>query len=147
MTTRPLRPRASEGGWLDIPRDWIASLGDIVRFTGQVFGDVFNGRVFHRSFPNRSKDRFRRAYVCHYCNARSWVPWNHGASFEGDCANNLHILARGWSHLPFAKPKYGTPVDLSPPKEGEQPGRMVGYPGGDMEPESGLSAHRDTPVG
>ena len=107
----------------------------------------FNGRVFHRSFPNKSKDRFRRAYVCHYCNARSWVPWNHGAPFAGDCANNLHILARGWSHLPFAKPKYGTPVDLSPPIEGEQPGRMVGYPGGDMEPESGLTAHEETPVG
>ena len=47
MTTRPLRPRASEGGWLDIPRDWIASLGDIIGFSGQAFGDVFNGRVFH----------------------------------------------------------------------------------------------------
>ena len=34
-------------GWLAVPRDWIASLGDIVRFSGTVFGDVFNGRVFH----------------------------------------------------------------------------------------------------
>jgi phospholipid/cholesterol/gamma-HCH transport system permease protein len=47
VTTRPLDPRASEGGWLDIPRDWIASLGDITRFNGQVFGDILNGRVFH----------------------------------------------------------------------------------------------------
>ena len=47
MTTRPLRPRASEGGWLDIPRDWIASLGDIIGFSGRAFGDIFNGRVFH----------------------------------------------------------------------------------------------------
>jgi phospholipid/cholesterol/gamma-HCH transport system permease protein len=43
---RPLRPRASAGGWLDIPRDWIASLGDIIGFSGRAFGDVFNGRVF-----------------------------------------------------------------------------------------------------
>jgi hypothetical protein len=107
----------------------------------------FNGRVFHRSYPNRTKDRFRRAFVCHYCNARSWVPWNHGAPFEGDCANANHILARGWTHLPSAKPKFGTPVDLSPPKDGESPGRMLGYPGGDMEPEATITFHGDTPVG
>ncbi|MEI7026659.1 phytanoyl-CoA dioxygenase family protein [Paenibacillus sp. y28] len=31
-------------------------------------GDVlfFNGSVIHGSFPNRSKDRFRRAFICHY---------------------------------------------------------------------------------
>ena len=29
-----------------IPKDWIASLGDIIRFAGRMFGDVFNGRVF-----------------------------------------------------------------------------------------------------
>ncbi len=34
-------------GWLAVPRDWIASLGDIIRFCGQSFGDIFNGRVFH----------------------------------------------------------------------------------------------------
>jgi len=107
----------------------------------------FNGRLFHRSHPNRSKDRFRRAYVCHYCNARSWVPWNHGAPYPGDCANEFHILARGWTHLPFAAPKYGTEVQLSPPDPDQTPARMMGYPGGDMEPESGLSAHDDTPVG
>jgi phospholipid/cholesterol/gamma-HCH transport system permease protein len=33
-------------GWLAIPRDWIASLGDIVRFSAEAFGDVFNARVF-----------------------------------------------------------------------------------------------------
>ena len=47
MTTRPLRPRGSAGGWLDVPRDWIASFGNIVGFSGQAFGDIFNGRVFH----------------------------------------------------------------------------------------------------
>ncbi|ALS28464.1 phytanoyl-CoA dioxygenase [Paenibacillus sp. 32O-W] len=31
-------------------------------------GDVlfFNGSVIHGSYPNRSKDRFRRAFICHY---------------------------------------------------------------------------------
>ncbi|HEY8501766.1 MAG TPA: ABC transporter permease [Solirubrobacterales bacterium] len=33
-------------GWLTVPRDWIASLGDIIRFCGEAFGDIFNGRVF-----------------------------------------------------------------------------------------------------
>jgi phospholipid/cholesterol/gamma-HCH transport system permease protein len=33
-------------GWLGVPRDWIAGLGDIVKFTGQTAGDIFNGRVF-----------------------------------------------------------------------------------------------------
>jgi phospholipid/cholesterol/gamma-HCH transport system permease protein len=38
--------RTPGSGWLDIPRDWIASLGHIVRFCGQAFGDIFNGRIF-----------------------------------------------------------------------------------------------------
>jgi len=33
-------------GWLAVPRDWIASLGDLVKFCGQAFGDIFNARVF-----------------------------------------------------------------------------------------------------
>jgi phospholipid/cholesterol/gamma-HCH transport system permease protein len=37
-------PRAKE--WLAVPRDLIASLGEIVRFCGQAFGDIFNARVF-----------------------------------------------------------------------------------------------------
>jgi len=78
-------------------------------------GDVlfFHAHMFHRSYPNRTTDRMRRSYVCHYCNARSWVPWNHGAPFEEDAANNLHILARGRTHLPFALPVFGTPVDTT----------------------------------
>jgi hypothetical protein len=74
-------------------------------------GDVvfFHGHLLHRSYPNRTQDRWRRAFVNHYCNARSWVPWNHGAPYEGDAANHLHILARGSTHLPFAMPKFGTP--------------------------------------
>ena len=37
-----------------------------------------------------------------YCNARSWVPWNHGAPYESESANYLHILALGTTHLPIA---------------------------------------------
>src|ERR671923_1435184 len=33
-------------GWLAVPRDWVASLGDIIRFCGVAFGDIFNARVF-----------------------------------------------------------------------------------------------------
>ena len=71
-------------------------------------GDVvfFHSHLLHRSHPNRSGERWRRAFVSHYCNARSWVPWGHGAFQEGS-ANFQHILARGHTHLPFARPKYG----------------------------------------
>ena len=74
-------------------------------------GDVvfFHPRLLHRSHPNTSMNRWRRAFVSHYCNARSWVPWNHGEEWEGDTANYLHILARGDTHLPYAEPKFGTP--------------------------------------
>jgi phospholipid/cholesterol/gamma-HCH transport system permease protein len=33
-------------GWLAIPRDWLASLGEIARFGGDVMGRVYTGRVF-----------------------------------------------------------------------------------------------------
>jgi phospholipid/cholesterol/gamma-HCH transport system permease protein len=33
--------------WLSVPRDWIASFGDIAKFCARVVGSVFNGRVFH----------------------------------------------------------------------------------------------------
>ena len=49
MAVRPAtRGTSSTGiGWLSVPKDWVASLGDIIRFCGQSFGDIFNGRVFH----------------------------------------------------------------------------------------------------
>jgi phospholipid/cholesterol/gamma-HCH transport system permease protein len=31
--------------WLAVPRDWLASLGDIARFSGRVMGIVYSGRV------------------------------------------------------------------------------------------------------
>ena len=81
-------------------------------------GDVlfFHSLILHRSHTNRSVSRFRRAFVSHYCNARSWLPWNHGVEFDGPTANNLHILARGNSHLPYAQPRFGTPCDALHPK-------------------------------
>lgn len=91
-------------------------------------GDVifFHSHLLHRSFRNGTTDRSRRAYVLHYCNARSWVPW-HGS-------NKNHILARGRTHLPFATPKLGTQVELSAePQSGEDQGsKMVAMPSGDM---------------
>jgi len=40
-------------------------------------GDVvfFNGHVLHRSKKNWTTDRFRRSFVSHYCNARSFTQW------------------------------------------------------------------------
>ena len=72
-------------------------------------GDVvfFHSHLLHRSHQNRSLERWRRAFVSHYCNARSWVPWGHGAFCDG-AANFQHILARGNTHLRFARPKFGT---------------------------------------
>jgi len=93
-------------------------------------GDVifFHPHLLHRSYPNRSTDRWRRAFVSHYCNARSWVPWNHGAPYDGECANEHHILARGATHLPYAQARFGTPcAALEPPTVIRQqtPARMM----------------------
>ena len=77
-------------------------------------GDVafFSGRTLHRSHTNRSRTRLRRSFVAHYCNARSFVPWDHEDVPTGEGANDRHILARGATHLPFAPPRFGTPVEL-----------------------------------
>jgi ectoine hydroxylase-related dioxygenase (phytanoyl-CoA dioxygenase family) len=84
-------------------------------------GDVvfFNGHILHRSKRNITTDRWRRAFVSHYCNARSFTQWGAGwdrsnphSAPEYDpetlMSNCSHILARGDTHLPFAKPKFGT---------------------------------------
>lgn len=34
------------GGWLSVPKDWIASFGDIAKFSARVWGEVLGGRVF-----------------------------------------------------------------------------------------------------
>lgn len=90
-------------------------------------GDVifFGGHILHRSHSNRSKTQSRRSFVGHYCNARSLVPWNHGEAFEGEAANDLHILARGTTHLPFAQPRFGTPCAANQPQAyGQRPPRQ-----------------------
>src|SRR5918995_4756 len=85
-------------------------------------GDVvfFGGHVLHRSKRNFTTDRLRRAFVGHYCNARSFTQW--GADSPRDdvhasqvvdpitrMTNGSHILARGDTHLPYAQPRFGTP--------------------------------------
>src|SRR5437868_14129497 len=33
-------------GWLAVPRDWVASFGDIAKFAARMWGELFRGRVF-----------------------------------------------------------------------------------------------------
>jgi phytanoyl-CoA hydroxylase len=70
----------------------------------------FGGHVLHRSHANRSATRSRRAFVAHYCNARSFVPWDDDPRENGRGLNHRHILARGSTHLPHAAPRFGAPV-------------------------------------
>ena len=42
----PRDPEPQVTGWLAIPREWIASFGDIVKFCARVVGEVFGLRVF-----------------------------------------------------------------------------------------------------
>jgi ectoine hydroxylase-related dioxygenase (phytanoyl-CoA dioxygenase family) len=58
----------------------------------------FGGHVLHRSHANRSAARSRRAFVGHYCNARSRVPW--------ETEHGPHLLARGETDLPHCGPRF-----------------------------------------
>ena len=92
-------------------------------------GDVvfFNGHVLHRSKKNFTTDRFRRSFVSHYCNARSFTQWGadipdghptrDALSGVHGMTNSSHILARGDTHLPFAQPKFGTLCAATMPAE------------------------------
>lgn len=59
-------------------------------------GDVlfFNGNLIHGSYRNRTKDRFRRAFICHYANASAtrisgfYRPLLHEDGTEADMAIN-----------------------------------------------------------
>jgi ectoine hydroxylase-related dioxygenase (phytanoyl-CoA dioxygenase family) len=106
-------------------------------------GDVvfFGGHALHRSKANFTKDRYRRAFVGHYCNARSFTQWGadspsgdvHGSPVideQTKMTNGSHILARGDTHLPFARPRFGTRCAalLSPEQrtlESEYAARMI----------------------
>jgi hypothetical protein len=79
-------------------------------------GDVafFGGHVLHRSHRNRTGDRFRRSFVGHYANARSFTMWGYGESDPAG-TNRMHILARGDTHLPYGQPRFGTPCAANTP--------------------------------
>jgi ectoine hydroxylase-related dioxygenase (phytanoyl-CoA dioxygenase family) len=94
-------------------------------------GDVvfFNGHVLHRSKENFTADRYRRAFVGHFMNARSFTQWGRIVEPDDETmaadvideltggTNGSHILARGDTHLPFALPRFGTPcAALEPPE-------------------------------
>jgi phytanoyl-CoA hydroxylase len=74
----------------------------------------FGGHTLHRSHANRSATRSRRAFVAHYCNARSFVPWDDEPLEPGELGNARHILARGDSHLPYATPRFTAPALRTP---------------------------------
>jgi ectoine hydroxylase-related dioxygenase (phytanoyl-CoA dioxygenase family) len=112
------------------PDDSVNTLTPIANKHDQVLGAVkagdvvfFNGHVLHRSKQNVTTDRMRRAFVGHYCNARSFTPWARDTSNpdgfdpQSGAANGSHILARGDTHLPFARPKFGTPCAALLPRE------------------------------
>ncbi|MBV9867476.1 MAG: phytanoyl-CoA dioxygenase family protein [Abitibacteriaceae bacterium] len=111
-------------------------------------GDVvfFGGHILHRSKSNFTTDRFRRAFVSHYCNARSFTQWGadvakfddvHGAPVVDPVTgmtNGSHILARGNTHLPFALPRFGTPcAALLTPEERRQQSEFAAAMMGDMD--------------
>ena len=111
-------------------------------------GDVvfFGGHVLHRSKQNFSLDRFRRAFVSHYCNARSFTQWGaDDARFDDvhdaptvdavtGATNGSHILARGDTHLGFARPQWNTPcAALLSPEERKKQSKYAAAMMGDME--------------
>ncbi len=73
-------------------------------------GVFFAGTLLHRSHANTSKTSSRRAFTSHYCDAR--VPWNSIDGHTDESSNHKNILARGDSHLPYAKPRFGMPVKV-----------------------------------
>src|SRR3954453_22967282 len=110
-------------------------------------GDVvfFARHVLHRSKRNYTTDRFRRSFVGHYCNARSFTQWGADAvaddvhaSLAGEpitkMPNRSHILARGDTHLPFALPRFYTPcAALLSPEERRKQSEYAAAMMGDME--------------
>ncbi len=93
-------------------------------------GDVafFGGHVLHRSHRNRAMDRFRRSFVGHYANARSFTLWGHDSGDAGGgSTNHAHILARGDTHLPYGQPRFGTACAANTPSL-RGPGAAGGAP-------------------
>lgn len=103
-------------------------------------GDVvfFAGHVLHRSKQNWTTDRFRRSFVGHYCNARSFTQWGGDDEVEVDpvtgSTNGHHILARGDTHLAFAQPRFGTwCAALMSPEERKRASEYAAMMMGDMD--------------
>jgi len=116
-------------------------------------GDVafFGGHVLHRSHRNRSTDRFRRSFVGHYANARSFTLWGHeSGDAGGGSTNHAHILARGDTHLPYGQPRFGTACAANTPSL-RGPGAAGGAPmmanmaDGDMMGTAPLDMARNDP--
>jgi len=119
-------------------------------------GDVvfFHGHVLHRSKINFSANRFRRSFVSHYCNARSFTQWGADGGFDdvhaAHCVdpitkmtNGSHILARGDTHLLYAPPRFGTSCSaLLSPEQRRQESEYVPAMMGDMD--SGMMAMTPT---
>ncbi len=88
----------------------------------------FGGHVLHRSHRNRATDRFRRSFVGHYADARSFTLWGHDRGDAGGGAtNHAHILARGDTHLPYGQPRFGTACPANTPRP-RGPGAAGGAP-------------------
>jgi len=116
-------------------------------------GDVafFGGHVLHRSHRNGSADRFRRSFVGHYANARSYTLWGYGDGDDGG-TNHKHILARGWTHLPFGQPRFGTacaantPSLRGPAAPGGGAPMMTNMADGDMLSTAPMDMARNDPA-
>jgi chlorinating enzyme len=111
-------------------------------------GDVafFGGHVLHRSKQNVSVDRFRRSFVGHYANARSFTRWG---SREGKPTNDQHILARGSTHLPFGLPRFGTRCAANQPAPADNTtggAPMDMMPAGDMMEMTPVDPERNDPA-
>ncbi len=114
-------------------------------------GDVafFGGHVLHRSHQNRSATRFRRSFVGHYANARSFTMWGHGGG-NGAPTNGAHILARGDTHLPYGHPRFGTACaantpELRGPTSGGGAPMMATMADGDMMGAAPMDMARNDP--
>jgi ectoine hydroxylase-related dioxygenase (phytanoyl-CoA dioxygenase family) len=114
-------------------------------------GDVvfFAGHILHRSHTNRSSDRFRRAFVSHYANARSFTMW--GGPDRQRQTNDRQILARGWTHLPFGLPRFGTPCAANGPppdaaQRGDEPMPMALMADGDEMQAAAQHPQRNDPL-
>ena len=115
-------------------------------------GDVafFGGHVLHRSHQNRTSDRFRRSFVGHYANARSYTRWGYGEG-DGNGTNHVQTLARGWTHLPYGQPRFGTacaantPSLRGPAAPGDGAAMMANMADGDMLDTAPMEMARNDP--